>query len=130
MFGIKPRHLRYWLETGLIVPDYEADGRGDRHRFTTSNLVELMIVRSLVLSGVKPEEIRLIINELNEIRYFDRIRSPDPKMPVALVVRDQGNVEVRYGVRPEELLDGHQTVTYINLPRIEQCVREAILGGA
>ena len=123
--GVTQRQLEYWVDKDVIKPEHPANGQGTRKFFTHKNLVQILIANNLKGSGVSLESIRNVLFLLDHDKYFRNLHLHDREdEPVALLVLDRDRVEIRKEVRLEELSNGHQCLTYINLVRIEKCVAE------
>jgi len=74
MLGIDSRRLKYWVDSGFIVPVYRhGDGKGTPRLFGVRNLVEAAIVSSVVAMKISPSVGGKIVKFLSELRYFDRL---------------------------------------------------------
>ena len=78
LLGIDKDRIHHWTQNKrLIIPAVKAKGRGERSKFSFSNLVELSIVRELVYCGL----------ELNIIK---RIMIPVRKCPPWRDIKNRG----------------------------------------
>ena len=67
--GISYRQLDYWARTDLIRPSIaDAEGSGSRRRYSYMNLLELKVVKNLLDSGIRLEQVRGVFKYLkNEL---------------------------------------------------------------
>ncbi len=65
--GITYRQLDYWARTDLIRPSMtDAAGSGSRRRYSYRNLLELKVVKNLLDSGIRLEQVREIFAYLQD----------------------------------------------------------------
>lgn len=65
--GISYRQLDYWARTDLIRPSLnDAAGSGSRRAYTYRDLLELKVVKSLLDSGIKLEQVRQVFSFVRE----------------------------------------------------------------
>ena len=65
--GISYRQLDYWARTDLIRPSLaDAEGSGSRRQYSYRDLLELKVVKSLLDSGIKLEQVRQVFQYLRE----------------------------------------------------------------
>jgi len=65
--GITYRQLDYWARTDLIRPSLtDASGSGSRRQYTYRNLLELKVVKSLLDSGIRLEQVREVFAYLQD----------------------------------------------------------------
>ena len=65
--GITYRQLDYWARTDLIRPSMtDAAGSGSRRRYSYWNLLELKVVKNLLDSGIRLEQVREIFAYLQD----------------------------------------------------------------
>jgi DNA-binding transcriptional MerR regulator len=94
--GISYRQLDYWARTDLIRPSlHDAAGSGSRRTYTYRDLLELKVVKSLLDSGIKLEQVRQVF------RYL-RDQLGEDVTTANLVINGTKSVLVRTG---EELID-------------------------
>lgn len=63
--GITYRQLDYWARTDLIRPSLaEATGSGSRRLYSYRDLLELRVVKTLLDSGIKLEQVRNVFDNL------------------------------------------------------------------
>jgi DNA-binding transcriptional MerR regulator len=66
--GITYRQLDYWARTDLIRPSLaDANGSGSRRRYSYQNLVELMMIKTLLDAGQKLERVREAFHYIREL---------------------------------------------------------------
>jgi len=65
--GITYRQLDYWARTDLIRPSLlDAAGSGSRRLYSYADLLELKVVKSLLDSGIKLEQVRQVFTFVRE----------------------------------------------------------------
>lgn len=65
--GITYRQLDYWARTDLIRPSMtDAAGSGSRRQYSYRNLLELKVVKNLLDSGIRLEQVREIFDYLQD----------------------------------------------------------------
>mgnify|MGYP002403851724 FL=1 len=56
--GITYRQLDYWARTGLFIPTGAANGSGSRRQYSFSDLVNLRVIKKMLDSGMKLQEVK------------------------------------------------------------------------
>ena len=65
--GITYRQLDYWARTDLIRPSLtDAEGSGSRRQYSYRDLVELKVIKNLLDSGIRLEQVREIFKYLQD----------------------------------------------------------------
>ena len=65
--GITYRQLDYWARTDLIRPSLaEATGSGSRRQYSYNDLLELKVIKSLLDSGIRLEQVRKVFAYLRD----------------------------------------------------------------
>jgi len=65
--GISYRQLDYWARTDLLRPSLsDATGSGSRRRYSYRDLLELKVIKSLLDSGIKLEQVRNVFSYVKE----------------------------------------------------------------
>ena len=65
--GITYRQLDYWARTDLIRPSLaEATGSGSRRLYSYNDLLELKVIKSLLDSGIRLEQVRKVFAYLRD----------------------------------------------------------------
>lgn len=65
--GITYRQLDYWARTDLIRPSMtDAAGSGSRRQYSYRDLLELKVIKQLLDSGIRLEQVREIFNYLQD----------------------------------------------------------------
>lgn len=65
--GITYRQLDYWARTDLIRPGLtDASGSGSRRQYSYRNLLELKVVKNLLDSGIRLEQVREVFAYLQD----------------------------------------------------------------
>jgi len=65
--GITYRQLDYWARTDLIRPSVtDASGSGSRRKYSYRNLLELKVVKNLLDSGIRLEQVREVFTYLKD----------------------------------------------------------------
>jgi DNA-binding transcriptional MerR regulator len=94
--GISYRQLDYWARTDLIRPSLaDAAGSGSRRLYSYADLLELKVVKSLLDSGIKLEQVRQVFSFVREQLGGD-VASAN------IVINGRRSVLVRSG---EDLMD-------------------------
>ncbi len=94
--GISYRQLDYWARTELIRPTLvDAAGSGSRRSYCYADLLELKVVKSLLDSGIKLEQVRRVFTFIREQLGGDIATAN-------IVINGRHSVLVRSG---EELID-------------------------
>jgi DNA-binding transcriptional MerR regulator len=63
--GITYRQLDYWARTDLVRPSVaDANGSGSRRRYSYANLLELKVIKRLLDSGIRLEQVREVFTYL------------------------------------------------------------------
>lgn len=94
--GISYRQLDYWARTDLLRPSLvDAAGSGSRRRYSYRDLLELKVIKSLLDSGIKLEQVRSVFSYLRD-HLGEEIATAN------LVISGTSTVLVRNG---DELID-------------------------
>ncbi len=65
--GITYRQLDYWARTDLIRPSMmDASGSGSRRQYSYRNLLELKVIKNLLDSGIRLEQVREVFAYLQD----------------------------------------------------------------
>ena len=105
--GITYRQLDYWARTDLIRPSMaDASGSGSRRQYSYRNLLELKVVKNLLDSGIRLEQVREIFAYLQD-ELGEDIASAN------LVVNGSQPTLVRSGEEVIDLLQNGQGVLNI-----------------
>lgn len=105
--GITYRQLDYWARTDLIRPSItDAAGSGSRRRYSYRNLLELKVVKNLLDSGIRLEQVREVFDYLQDELGEDVATAN-------LVVNGSTPVLVRSGEEIVDLLQSGQGVLNI-----------------
>ncbi|NNC80720.1 MAG: MerR family transcriptional regulator [Acidimicrobiales bacterium] len=105
--GISYRQLDYWARTDLIRPSLaDAAGSGSRRRYSYRNLLELKVVKNLLDSGIRLEQVREVFAYLQDELGEDVTTAN-------LVVNGSQAVLVRSGAEIVDLLQNGQGVLNI-----------------
>lgn len=105
--GISYRQLDYWARTDLIRPSLaDAAGSGSRRRYSYRNLLELKVVKNLLDSGIRLEQVREVFAYLQDELGEDVTTAN-------LVVNGSQPVLVRSGAEIVDLLQSGQGVLNI-----------------
>lgn len=105
--GISYRQLDYWARTDLIRPALaRAEGSGSRRSYSYRNLLELKVVKNLLDSGIRLEQVR-------EVFAFLQDELGEDVATANLVVSGNQAVLVRSGEEIIDLLNGGQGVLNI-----------------
>lgn len=107
--GITYRQLDYWARTDLIRPSLsDASGSGSRRRYSYSDLLELKVIKKLLDSGIKLEQVRRVFDYLREHVATD--------IAAAHIVIDGGSVNVYDGENLIDVLrDGQGVLNVLSL---------------
>jgi DNA-binding transcriptional MerR regulator len=101
--GISYRQLDYWARTDLIRPSLsDASGSGSRRRYSYLDLLELKIIKKLLDSGIKLEQVRKVFSYLREYVATD--------ITAAHIVIDGGSVMLCEGDQLIDVLQNGQGV--------------------
>ncbi len=92
--GITYRQLDYWARTGLFVPTGAATGSGSRRQYSFSDLVHLRVIKKMLDSGMKLQEVKRATDYLSAqghsvanadlVMTSDSVFLHDPSQPEAL----------------------------------------------
>ena len=120
--GITYRQLDYWARTDLIRPSLtDASGSGSRRRYSYRNLLELRVVKDLLDSGIRLEQVREVFAYLQD-ELGEEIASAN------LVVNGSQPVLLRSGEEIVDLLQSGQGVLNIlPLSGVQESLDEAIV---
>ena len=120
--GITYRQLDYWARTDLIRPSLtDANGSGSRRRYSYRNLLELRVVKDLLDSGIRLEQVREVFAYLQD-ELGEEIASAN------LVVNGSQPVLLRSGEEIVDLLQSGQGVLNIlPLSGVQESLDEAIV---
>ena len=122
--GISYRQLDYWARTDLIRPSLaDAHGSGSRRRYSYRDLIELKLIKTLLDSGTKLENIR---------QAFDYVRDQlgEDLTSARLVLTGSSAVLVREN---DELIDvlsktkGQGVLNLLDLGDVTKEVDDAII---
>ena len=120
--GITYRQLDYWARTDLIRPSLtDANGSGSRRRYSYRNLLELRVVKDLLDSGIRLEQVREVFAYLQD-ELGEDITTAN------LVVNGSHPVLLRSG---EEIIDllqsGQGVLNILPLSGVKESLDEAIV---
>lgn len=102
--GISYRQLDYWARTDLIRPSLaDAAGSGTRRAYSYRDLLELKVVKSLLDSGIKLEQVRQVFS-------FVREHLGEDIAAANIVLNGKRSVLVRTGDELVDALRGGQGV--------------------
>jgi len=102
--GISYRQLDYWARTELIRPSLaDATGSGSRRTYSYRDLLELKVVKSLLDSGIKLEQVRQVFS-------FVRGHLGEDIASANIVLNGKRSVLVRSGDELVDVLRGGQGV--------------------
>lgn len=120
--GITYRQLDYWARTDLIRPSLtDAKGSGSRRRYSYRNLLELRVVKDLLDSGIRLEQVREVFAYLQD-ELGEDITTAN------LVVNGSQPVLLRSGEEIVDLLQSGQGVLNIlPLSGVKESLDEAIV---
>lgn len=120
--GITYRQLDYWARTDLIRPSLvDAAGSGSRRRYSYRNLLELKVVKNLLDSGIRLEQVREVFAYLQDELGQDVATAN-------LVVNGAQAVLVRSGEEIVDLLQSGQGVLNIlPLSGVKEALDSAIV---
>jgi DNA-binding transcriptional MerR regulator len=94
--GITYRQLDYWARTDLVRPSLtDASGSGSRRRYSYRDLLELKVIKSLLDSGIRLEQVRKVF-------AYMRNHLGEDVASANLVIDGSNSVLVNTG---EELID-------------------------
>lgn len=122
--GISYRQLDYWARTDLIRPSLaDAHGSGSRRRYSYRDLIELKLIKTLLDSGTKLENIR---------QAFEYVRDQlgEDLTSAKLVLSGSSAVLVREN---DELIDvlnktkGQGVLNFLDLEDVTKEVDDAII---
>ncbi|HEY8547836.1 MAG TPA: MerR family transcriptional regulator [Acidimicrobiales bacterium] len=122
--GISYRQLDYWARTNLIRPSLaDANGSGSRRRYSYRDLIELKLIKTLLDSGTKLENIR-------QAFAYVRDQLGDDLTSAKLVLSGSSAVLVREN---DELIDvlsktkGQGVLNLLDLGDVKEEVDDAII---
>lgn len=120
--GITYRQLDYWARTDLIRPSLaDAAGSGSRRRYSYRNLLELKVVKNLLDSGIRLEQVREVFSYLQDELGQDVATAN-------LVVNGSQAVLVRSGEEIVDLLhSGQGVLNILPLSGVKEELDEAIV---
>jgi DNA-binding transcriptional MerR regulator len=94
--GITYRQLDYWARTDLVRPSVtDASGSGSRREYSYQNLLELKVIKTLLDSGIRLEQVR-------EVFEYLRAELGEEIVSANLVIQGGKAMLVRSG---EEIID-------------------------
>jgi DNA-binding transcriptional MerR regulator len=94
--GITYRQLDYWARTDLVRPSVtDASGSGSRREYSYQNLLELKVIKTLLDSGIRLEQVR-------EVFEYLRTELGEEIVSANLVIQGGKAMLVRSG---EEIID-------------------------
>jgi DNA-binding transcriptional MerR regulator len=94
--GITYRQLDYWARTGLFVPTEQASGSGSRRQYSFSDLIHLRVVKKMLDSGMKLQEVK---------RATDYLSRQGESLTNADLIMTQDQVFLHDTSHPETLID-------------------------
>ncbi|HMS25577.1 MAG TPA: MerR family transcriptional regulator [Acidimicrobiia bacterium] len=94
--GITYRQLDYWARTGLFVPTEAASGSGSRRQYSFSDLVHLRVIKKMLDSGMKLQEVK---------RATDYLIAQGQSVTNADLVMTSDSVFLHDASQPEALYD-------------------------
>ena len=120
--GITYRQLDYWARTDLVRPSLaEATGSGSRRQYSYNDLLELKVIKSLLDSGIRLEQVRKVFAYLRDNLGAD-------VSTANLVIDGSSSVLVHTG---EELIDllqnGQGVLNVLPLAGVKEEVDAAIV---
>lgn len=87
MLDIGRRQLKYWVDSGVVVPAYgDGNGKGSRRLFNVRNLVEIAIVGSVISMKMSLSISGKILHVLKDDGYFERLPKKERGKEVSYVV--------------------------------------------
>ena len=120
--GITYRQLDYWARTDLIRPSItDASGSGSRRRYSYRNLLELKVIKNLLDSGIRLEQVR-------EVFAYMQDELGEDVATANLVVNGNQPVLVRSGEEIVDLLkNGQGVLNILPLSGVKEELDEAIV---
>lgn len=119
--GITYRQLDYWARTGLFAPTEKANGSGSRRQYSFSDLVNLRVLKKMLDSGMKLQEVR---------RATDYLAQTGEDISNADLVMSKDSVFLHDANQPETLIDivknGQGVFTIIALSQAANEVKHEI----
>lgn len=119
--GITYRQLDYWARTGLFIPTGIASGSGSRRQYSFSDLVNLRVIKKMLDSGMKLQEVK---------RATDYLISSGQDAANADLVMTSDSVFLHDASHPEALFDlarsGQGVFTIVALSQASQEVTQEI----
>lgn len=121
--GITYRQLDYWARTGLFVPTGAATGSGSRRQYSFSDLVHLRVIKKMLDSGMKLQEVK---------RATDYLATRGQSIANADLVMTSDSVFLHDPTQPEALYDlvksGQGVFTIVAVSQAAQEVTNEISG--
>ena len=116
------RQLDYWARTDLVKPSLaQAKGSGSRREYSYRDLLELKVIKSLLDSGIRLEQVRKVFAYMRD-QLGEDVASAN------LVIDGSNSVLVNTG---EELIDllqnGQGVLNVLPLARVKEEVDAAIV---
>lgn len=124
MIGTTPRQIRYWIKAGAIVPTISGH-RGESNIFTGANFVQAFLVSNMRNCGLETGTIKKLMDELRREQYFETLKYEDLTRPKIIAMDAEGVISILYYV-PNHILNGESMGIYIDLPKVEKCVKHLI----
>lgn len=119
--GITYRQLDYWARTGLFVPTEGATGSGSRRQYSFSDLVNLRVIKKMLDSGMKLQEVK---------RATDYLIASGENVANADLVMTSDSVFLHDSSQPQALFDlarsGQGVFTIVALSQAAEEVSEEI----
>ncbi len=120
--GITYRQLDYWARTDLVRPTLaDASGSGSRRRYSYRDLLELKVIKSLLDSGIRLEQVRKVFAYLRN-HLGEDVASAN------LVIDGSNSVVVNTGKELIDLLqNGQGVLNVLPLAGVKEEVDAAIV---
>lgn len=101
LIGIEPRRTQFYKDAGLLSDQDHYPGRGNPRQFTSNNLFELAIIKTLSNSGIELaylkevfRKARKITPEVFELDYYRKHKDP----PGAALIIYGGNDDRKFAI--------------------------------
>lgn len=114
--GITYRQLDYWARTGLFAPTMEANGSGSRRHYSFEDLVNLRVIKKMLDSGMKLQEVK---------RATDYLAEQGLKVGNADLIMTNDSVFLHESDDPSQLVDMIKTGQGVfTIVALSQCAQE------
>lgn len=83
--GLQPSNVQLYTDRGLVFPVHDPKGQGQARLYSEKNLVELLVCKKLIATGLTLNNVRFIMGYLRDQKE-DHLFDPDTEIGGELVI--------------------------------------------